>query len=235
MSTDTELLAYSRLIAGDVWRRWPGMDPDDIAQEICVYVLSTPSVLEEWHDYMEGSFDSSDQERHASNRMRQIARRAGSRYCRREIAEQTGYRPEDEAFYGVGQLRELVEHFYKVGITERPLTGRDESVTRTASDPAAGGTWLVSLLDVESGLRRLPARHRNVLKFRYKDMGDYSSPELAKMLDNLAVAPGKRQRIERLLGTTDAQIRMRVRRALGKLQEKLGGPNPYRDDLVLTA
>lgn len=235
MSTDDELLAYSRLIAGEVWRRWPTLDPDDIAQEICLYILSTPAVLDEWHDYMEGSFDDADQERHASNRMRQIARRAGARYCRREIAQQVGYRPEDEAFYGIAQLRALVEHVYKVGITERPEVGREESVTKIQSDPAAGGNWLVSLLDVERGLGRLAARHRNVLKFRFADMGDYSSTELAAMLDNLAVAPGKRMRIERLLGTTDAQIRMRVRRALGKLQEKLGGPSPYRDDLVLSA
>jgi hypothetical protein len=227
---DEELLTYSRQIAGILWRRWPTLDPDDIASEICLYILSTPSVLAEWHDYMEGSYEDEEAEKYASRRMRMIARRAGARYCRREIAAQLGYKPEDEAFYSIRQLGELVEHYYSQGITERPPVGRGESVTRSVSDPAAGGGWLVSLLDVDRGLREMPQKYRARLKFRFKDLGQYSNKEIVAMVGNLAVAPGKRKRIEKHLGDTEKSISTRVQRALRRLQEVLGGASPYVPD-----
>lgn len=236
MSADTELLSYSRLVAGELRRRWPTIDPDDIASEICLYVLSTPKVHDEWLNYQEGSFDDIEAEKYAARRMRMIARRAGARYCRREIAHAVGYRPEDEAFYGLAQLGELVEHYYSQGITERPPIGRNESVTKAVSDPAAGGGWLVSLLDVERGLKMLPRKYRARLAFRYKDLGQYSTADIAAMAANLATAKGKRERIEKHLGTTESMIRGRVRQALRKLQDRLGGPSPYvRDDVELAA
>lgn len=233
MTYDKELLEYSRLVAGEVWRKWPTLDPDDIAQEIALYVLSTPSVLAEWQDYMEGSYEDPDQERHASNRMRYIARRAGGRYCRRELAAQIGYKPEDEAFYSVRALGDLVEVYYREGITAAPVIDRAGSTTGALLHSE---TYLASLLDVERGLKMLAQRYRARLKFRFKDMGDHDVKVIAAMVGNLAVAPGKRRRIERHLGTTESQIRGRIRQSLRKLQEKLGGPSPYgKDDVELAA
>lgn len=233
MTYDRELLDYARLVAGEVWRKWPTLDPDDIASEICLYILSTPTVLAEWQDYMEGSYEDLDQEKHASNRMRYIARRAGGRYCRREIAAQIGYKPEDEAFYSVKQLGDLVEIFYDQGITAAPVIGRADSMT---SGLVHSEAYLASLLDVERGLQMLAQKYRARLKFRFKDLGEYDVKDIAGMVGNLAVAPGKRRRIERHLGVTEGQIRGRIRQSLRKLQEKLGGPSPYgRDDVELAA
>jgi len=234
--SDDDLLTYARTIAGVLWRRWPTIDPDDIAQEICLYILSTPKVLEEWQNFREGDFTDAEAEKYAARRMRMIARRAGARYCRREIAGQLGYKPEDEAFYSIKQLQELVEHFYALGITERPPVSRGESITRSVSDPSAGGGWLVSLLDVERGLRELPQKYRARLKMRFKDLGEYDLKQIAAMVGNLAVAPGKRRRIEKHLGTDEKQMGMRVHRALRRLQDVLGGPTPYvREDLEQAA
>lgn len=231
-----DLYAYARLIAGELRRRWSGMDVDDITQEICVYVLGNEKVSAEWENYCEGDYVDRDAERHAANRMRLICRRAGERYCRRERAAQLGYSPEDEAFYSVKQLAELVEQFYQAGITERPPIGRSESVRQPVSDPASGGGWLVSMLDVERGLGLIQAKYRNRLRFRYKDMGEHSTKDLVAMVGNLAVAKGKRERIERILGATESTMRGRVRQALRKLQSALGGPNPWvREDLELAA
>lgn len=232
MSADHELLAYARLVAGEVWRRWPTMDVDDITQEIALYVLSNEKVHAEWLGYLEGDFVDKDAERYASNRMRQICRRAGARYCRREVAAMTGYRPEDEAFYSVKQLGELVEHYYREGVTDQPLIGRADSAS---AGLVHSENYLASLLDVERGLRLLKAKYRNRLRFRHVDMGAYSTKDLVAMVGNLAVAKGKRERIERILGTSENMIRGRVRQSLIKLQSKLGGPNPYREDLELAA
>lgn len=225
-----ELLAFARLIAGQVWHRYQTLDPDDIASEICVYVLSHDRVLAEWQDYCEGDYDSEESAKHASNRIRTIFRRAGERYARKEIAAMVGYRPEDEAYYSTGLLKVLVEQYYAEGLTERPPVGRAESVAKSSGDPATAGNYLISLLDVQRGLELLPAKYRNRLKFRFKDLGQVTDAEIARMADNLAVAPGKRQRIAKHLGYSEDQIRGRVRIALRKLQSKLGGSSPYVRD-----
>lgn len=230
MSADAELLPYARLIAGELGRRYPQVDSEDIAQEICLYVLGHDKVLTEWETHCEGDYDTEENARYASNRIRTIFRRAGERYARKEIADLAGYRPEDEAFYSVGLLRVLVEQYYTDGLAERPPVGRAESIAKTNADPATGGNYLISMLDVQRGLERLPAKYRNRLKFRFVDLGQVTDAEIARMVENLAVAPGKRQRIEKHLGVTEDQIRGRIRIALRKLQGRLGGPTPYVRD-----
>lgn len=233
MSHDAELLAYSRLVAGELRRRWPTIDPDDIASEICLYVLTNDKVHAEWTDYMEGGFEDQEAERYASRRMRMIARRAGVRYCRREIAAQLGYQASDEAFYGIAQLTALVEVYYREGVTDQPLIGRADSVT---SGLVHSEAYLASLLDVDRGLKLLARKYRSRLAFRFKDMGQYDAKTIAAMVENLAVAPGTRKRIEKHLGTNEKMITMRVRRAVRRLQDVLGGPNPYiKDDVELAA
>ena len=225
-----ELLSFARLTAGQVWNRYPNVDPDDIAQEICLYVLGSEKVHAEWEDYLEGDYDSEENARYASNRIRTIFRRAGERYARKEVAAMVGYEAQDEAFYGLGLLRVLVEQYYSEGLSERPPIGRAESVAKTNGDPATAGNYLISLLDVQRGLELLPAKYRNRLKFRFKDLGQVTDADIARMAGNLAVAPGKRQRIAKHLGHTEDQIRGRIRIALKKLQSKLGGPSPYVKD-----
>lgn len=227
-ANDDELFAYARLTAGQLAPKWPNVSADDITQEICAYVLGTPRVLEEWDNWCEGDYASEEDERYASNRIRTICRRAGERFARRELAAIVGYAPPDEAFYSLGHLRVLVENFFLEGLSERPPIGRAESVVKTVSDPASGGNYLISLLDVERGIGLLPAKYRNRLRFRFHDLGEYSDPEIVKLVANLATAPGKRRRIEKHLGTTENTVRGRTRIALQKLQEKLGGPSPYR-------
>src|SRR5690606_21721225 len=164
--------------------------------------------LEEWQDFREGDFTDVEAEEYVARRMRMIARRAGARYCRREIAGQLGDKPDDAVFCSNKHLQELFEHFYALGVTERPPVSGGESITSSVSDPSAGGGWLVSLLDVERGLRELPKKYRARLKMRFKDLGEYDLKQIATMVGNLAVAPGKRRRIEKHLGTDEKQMGM---------------------------
>ncbi|WP_061290686.1 hypothetical protein [Herbidospora cretacea] len=223
-----DLYPFAQQVAFGLARRYVSCPIDDIIQEIVLYFLATPKVLLEWEDFWAGDFEDEGEAQHMGNRMRLIARRAGERYCRAELAAQVGYKPEDEAFYSVGLLRVLVEWYYKEGLTQ-PTRTQGEKVS-SSGDPAAGGNWLVSLLDVQRGLERTQRKYRNRLKFRFADMGAYSDAELAAMVANLATAKGKRERIERILGTTEKGIGSRVSYALVKLQKALGGSSPYRKD-----
>ncbi|MEU1880341.1 hypothetical protein ABZ470_23795 [Streptosporangium sp. NPDC020072] len=224
-----DLYPYAGIISAELARRYSLVDRDDITQEICMYVLDNDAVLEEWREYCSGDYVESRDERHASARMRLICRRAGERYCRRETAARVGYSPSDEAFYSTAVLKLLVEHFFRDGITERDSQGSDLG-RQTRGNPATAGTWLVSLMDVERGLSRIPRKYRHRLKLRYQDFGDKSVTELAAMTQNLAIPRGARERIERALGTTEDQIHGRLRIALIKLQRALGGSNPYGPD-----
>lgn len=222
-----ELYPFARQVAAGLARRYSLCTLDDITQEIVLYVMTKQKVADEWGSYCEGDFLDEDQARHIGNRMRLIMRRAGERYCRKELGEVLGYKPEDEAFYSIPQLRILVEWYYREGLTERPSRPANDRVS-TGGDPGTGGNWLVSLLDVQRGLQRIPRRYKARLKIRYEDLGQFTEAELAKMANNLAVAKGKRQRIERHLGTTEAAIQGRIRLALEKLQKALGGSSPYK-------
>jgi hypothetical protein len=232
-SSIEDLYPYARQIALGLAKRYALSNPDDITQEIVLYVITHDKVMAEWETLrlMEAGVDD-DEAKHLANRMRLICRRAGERYCRKELAEAIGYRPEDEAFYSVGQLRILVEWYYREGLTERGSTSGPGERVSTSGDPAHGGNWLVSLLDVQRGLERMPRRYRARLRLRFKDLGQHTEVELAAMAVNLATARGKRERIERLLGTTERAIEGRVNYALTRLQKALGGPSPYRRDRV---
>lgn len=226
-----QLDAYAQMIAHQVAKSWAYVEPEDIAQEICAYVLSKPKVRAEWEEYCLGDYPNEDSARHAAARIRLICRRAAQRYCRAEVAAATGYRPEDEAFYSIAQLRELVSHLLLEGVTERPLKGR-EAHSSNKSDPSTGGNWLVSLLDVQRGLERIPRKFRARLMFRFRDMAPHSDKEIAEMANNLAVPEGKRKRILKHLGPTEVTVYGRTKTALQKLQMRLGGASPYRKDEI---
>lgn len=221
-----DLYPYSVLVAENLGKRWHLCEVTDIAQEICLYVLKTPKVMEEWNNYCEGNYATEEDERHAANRMRLITRRAGERYCRKEMAERIGYRPQDEAFYGLTLLRALVEHYYTVGLTEHPPVVDDEG-RYSKNDPAMGRNWLVSLLDVERGLKLIKREYRTRLKVRFQVCAGLTDTQIEQALDNLANPKGWRDRVGKALGVSADTAYARTRAALRQLQKALGGPNPY--------
>lgn len=226
-----DLNVFARQVAAGLARRYSLSTIDDITQEIILYVWSKPQVWAEWEAYcqMEGDVDE-DEAKHTHNRLRLICRRAGERYCRKELASAIGYSPEDEAYYSIGQLRILAEWYFREGLTERGSRGGTGERVSSTGDPAHGGNWLSSLLDVQRGLERIPRKYRARLRTRFDHFGQYSDTELVAKVRNLATARGTRERIERHLGTSESAIQSRVSYALSKLQRALGGSSPYRKD-----
>lgn len=225
-----DLYDYARLVAVQLGRRYSLVSVDDIAQEIVLYVWQNEKVWSEWEDYCIGDYPDEETAKHMAARMRLVARRAGERFCRKDIAAALGYKPEDEAFYSLATLRILVEHYYQEGVTERPSEARGER-TGTRGDPATGGNWLASLLDVQRALDSIPRRYKFTLKLRFQDLAQYSNKEIAEMSQNLAIARGKRERIQKALGgSTEASVYGRTTTALKKLQARLGGQSPYGRD-----
>lgn len=197
-------------------RRWPALEAADIQQEILVAAVEQG--LEAPEKPADGLEDPTLDQLYNEEvqALRFALRDAGALYCRRqerarrrERAALLGYEVEDEAFYSVGQLRELVSAWMQHGVTERPAITRADSVSRTG-DPAEGGTWAASLADVERALRRVSEGYRIRLYERFYLMADLSDEEVAWHA-----------------GLTEGQVRGRIRTALQALQRELGGASPW--------
>ena len=195
--------------ARTVSRRFTDVSRDDIGQEIWAWALAEGSRLET--EGLSASPDSDDY-RAAVKRLRLDLRRAGERYARKERAAIRGYSPDDEAFYSERALVEvLLPALFAAGLAESPPRTSERSGRHARTDGAEYGTWLVSLLDVQSGLERIKEEHRWILWKRFGESVDRTDAELAEEL-----------------GITVDQLRSRVRWAVGRLQYQLGGPSPYR-------
>ena len=188
-------------IAYQLHRQYPMAARDDILQEISLFCieekLTTPDESLEDDEYNA-----------ASQALRRKLRKAGDRFCRTEKAASSGYDVEDEAFYSIERLKELVETYYSDGLTEHPPIGRTESVRHTG-DGSEAGTWLSSLIDVERGLSMLSGEYSHRLSDRYKTNAHMSDSDYGFTL-----------------GLTEDQVRGRTRSALRALQRHLGGSNP---------
>lgn len=208
-----ELLALAATEAATLARKWPGLERDDVQQEILLWALESAETGSELSE--EGLGEDEYRERRKALRWR--LRDAGAQYCRgqerdrrRERAAALGYDVVDEVFYSLAQLKGLVETYFATGITERPPVGRADSVTRTG-DPAEGGSWLAGLVDVERGLR--------VIRVDY----------LERLWERLCPINAGRTDEEYGwgVGLTEHQVRGRLRTALRALQSTLGGQNPW--------
>jgi hypothetical protein len=134
-------------------------------------------------------------------------RRAGVAFCTRERAAITGYDVEDLYFYSTGQLRELLpvvldrESWGGTGVVA------DLGRVTGGGDPAHGNNRLAMICDVQSALEAGSEHDKHLLWTVF-----------GLLVDEATYANS--------LGITEDALRMRVVRALRRLQKRLGGPRP---------
>jgi DNA-directed RNA polymerase specialized sigma24 family protein len=113
----------------------------------------------------------------------------------------------DTFYYSHEVLHELLRDVWThEGWSDTPDLS-NEFVTRS-SKPSEGGNRMALLSDVMAGLEKLSDVDRDLLKMRYHAGG----MELGAMAESY--------------GTTEEAMRKRVKRALTKLQDRLGGEQP---------
>lgn len=194
----------AKSIAYQLHKQYPMVEREDIYQEIALFCVGaeifTPT------DDME-----EDKRNDISQDNQRRMRKAGDRFCRYEKAASAGYDTEDEAFYSLARLKDLLEIFYADGITEHPPIAREDSVRHQSGDGSEAGTWMSSLIDVERGLSMISDEMAHRLKHRYGTKNvhlndsDYGSAQ----------------------GLTGDQVRGRTKSALLALQRSVGGGNPW--------
>lgn len=213
----------ARSIAFRLSKRW-NVDRDDITQEILLWCLSQG---------IDGSFAGLEDEEEYISQLRQARASmnwAGERYCRKEKAAREGYSPDDEAFYGIRHLEELLVIYYQVGIEEHAPIGTSDSVRHQKGDGAEYGNYLASVLDVQEGLEKVPYHYRQRLEVRYGPLCHLSDDGVAGLSQSEVrdLVGWHHDRLTEVLGSTGDQVRHRVETALKALQRTLGGPSPYR-------
>lgn len=208
------LAAIIPRLAARLNRRYPGVPAADMEQQLWM------SALERAPRIRELAAEGGDA---AERKIRDILYRGGralgredERYRRAKKAAAAGYSPEDEQFYSQGLLRILLPLYVDNGVTDAPPKGRSQDGGRTPSDGSERLGYLTMMIDIDEALKRLRAHQRNLL-LRY-----FALPQ-GDTGDELFT----RQQMASSMGMTYDALRQRVTRALGSLQQELGGPSPW--------
>lgn len=196
-----ELYDLCKSLSYGLAKKYAMVEREDISQEIVVYAVS------HFESYPDPSLEPAEFRKELAALKKRL-RKAGDKYCRIEKAAKVGYEVEDECFYSLNRLKELVETYYQVGIEEKPPIEGDS--VRRSSDGSEAGTWISSLLDVERGLTLISFANSYRLRHRYK---------LNARMDDSAYAASQ--------GLTPDQLKGRLRTSLRALQRALGGANPW--------
>ena len=221
---DTIVDDLIRVTASKLGRKWR-QDRDDIRQNLYVWILEKNTDVD-----LGDMAEEEGQEKY--RRLRNTLWWAGENGCKREHRQQKalrdGYSPEDEYFYSVKQLESLLENYFATGIEEKsPVTS--ENPVRSGADPAEGGGYLASLIDVARGLESMSQEYRDRLSVRLGDLAGYSDGAVAGLSQSEAYRLTGRHpdKIKSLLGETGDAVRHRTQTALRALQKILGGPSPW--------
>lgn len=179
------------------YRRW--VEPADLTQHLWEYVWKKRRIFAEYL-----SREEKDEQKQGWAALLLALQRAGDRHCRKEKADKSGYRPEDEVFYTKAMIEDLVSMLYNgAGITNII----DDRV-KVKSAPGSGYSVETSLVDIERALKSLEPEDRYVVVEVY----GHSTAEAA---------------VAESLGVSRSTVDRRLAKASKQMIEFLGGASPY--------
>jgi DNA-directed RNA polymerase specialized sigma24 family protein len=188
-------------VASEYHRKFNDIDTDDIKQSLYQWFVEHPNKLDAWEAI--GHKD-------AKNLLYRSLRNQALDYCQHWKAKSGGYEASDVFYYEASMVEALLpavlrgEHSTTVKLN---LAGPS-----TTSAPNEGGNLMAMMIEVDYGFWKLGNDDRKILFLRYAEALEFK--DIAKELD---------------LGTEDA-ARMRHKRAIRKLINKIGGFKPFVDE-----
>ena len=187
-------------VASEYHRKFPMVELEDIRQSLYQWFTEHPNKLKDWEAIGE---------KDAKNLIYRSLRNDALDYCQKWKAKSVGYDITDLHYYEPGMIETLlpsvlrgdyaVTHKLNLGFTGKP------------SAPAEGGNLMIMMLEIDSGYWKLGKEDRRIIFLRYAENLDFG--EIANYLE---------------LGT-DSAARMRLKRAIRRLVNKIGGYKPYND------
>lgn len=177
------------------------IDIQDIKQNLYQWFVEHPNKLDTWEAIGE---------KDAKNLIYRSLRNQALDYCQAWKAKTGGYETSDLFFYQADMIEALLPsvlrgeinlaHKLNLGGTARP------------SAPSEGGNLMAMMIEIDAGFWKLGKEDRKLLFLRYSETMDFQ-----------AIAD------EMKLPSEDT-ARMRNKRAIKKLINKIGGFKPYRDE-----
>ena len=139
-------------------------------------------------------------------------KRAIERYARKEKATRSGYQTNDESFYDVITIAQLLPYVIASVVNDTAIEQAQNLVNdgtpRKPSAPAEGGNLLATLIDIKKSYELLDEDEQKILRLRYHE--NYTLQQLSEVL-------------ECAISTADR----RCGNALRKLLNFMGGESPY--------
>jgi RNA polymerase sigma factor (sigma-70 family) len=139
-------------------------------------------------------------------------KRAIERYARKEKATRSGYQTNDESFYDVVTIAQLLPYVIASVVNDTAIEQAQNLVNdgtpRKPSAPAEGGNLLATLIDIKKSYELLDEDEKKILRLRYHE--NYTLQQLSEVLE-CAVSTADR----------------RCGNALRKLLNFMGGESPY--------
>ena len=176
------------------------IDIQDIKQNLYQWFVEHPNKLDTWEAIGE---------KDAKNLIYRSLRNQALDYCQRWKAKSVGYDLSDLHYYDSEIIEALLPPVLRgeYGVTHKLNLG----FTGKPSAPAEGGNLTIMMLEIDSGYWKLNKEDRNIISLRFAESLDFG--EIANILE---------------LGT-DSASRMRLKRSISRLINKIGGYKPFRD------
>ena len=188
------------------YKHW--VEKEDIAQECIAWGITRNAYITE-----QMSVEDVKQLEYNQKRIAYQMKRAAERYVRKEKAIKSGYQLSDEAYYETLMLGQLLP-FVIASIIDGTVLEQAQEMIRDgqpkgSSSPAEGGNLLSMLIDIKRAYLLLEQEDRTILMYRHHE--SLTLQQIASILE-CAVSTADR----------------RCSNSLRKLQDILGGDNPFR-------
>jgi len=187
-------------VASDYHRKFSMVEREDIKQSLYQWFAEHPNKLKDWEAIGE---------KDAKNLIYRSLRNQALDYCQRWKAKSVGYDMSDLHYYDSEIIEALLPPVLRgeYGVTHKLNLG----FTGKPSAPAEGGNLTIMMLEIDAGYWKLNKEDRNIISLRFAENLDFG--EMANILE---------------LGT-DSAARMRLKRSISRLINKIGGYKPFRD------
>jgi len=176
------------------------IDTADIRQSLYQWFVEHPNKLDTWEAIGE---------KDAKNLIYRSLRNQALDYCQHWKAKSGGYETSDLFYYESDMIEALLPSVLRgeINMTQKlDLAGGGRQ-----SAPSEGGNLMAMMIEIDAGFWKLPKDDRKLLFLRYTESMGF---------DDIAS--------EMKLGSEDT-ARMRHKRAIRKLINKIGGFKPYND------
>ena len=191
-----------------VYRRYRKyVDRADLTQEAYAWIMTRVVYLNELLEEENEAVRLANQ-----RRVGWQMKRAIERYARKEKATRSGYQTNDESFYDVITIAQLLPYVIASVVNDTAIEQAQNLVNdgtpRKPSAPAEGGNLLATLIDIKKAYELLDEDEKKILRLRYHE--NYTLQQLSEVLE-CAVSTADR----------------RCGNALRKLLNFMGGESPY--------